>query len=133
MKSIPTLAALCVIALPAFAEDLAEGERLFVNHCATCHGPEARGDGPMTPVLAVPPADLTGLSARNGGVFPIGRVIRRIDGTTEVLAHGGPMPVFGLLLDGPSEAVLTPDGSEIIAPERIVDIVSWLATLQKDM
>lgn len=125
------LSALLAVALPVGAEDLVQGERLFMDHCATCHGTGAKGDGPMAAVLSVAPADLTGLSARNAGVFPVSRVIRRIDGTTEVLAHGGPMPIFGLLFKGPSEAILAPDGSEVIAPERIVDVVSWLESLQE--
>ena len=122
---------LIALAGAAAADDAARGERLFADHCATCHGESARGDGPMAAILSVAPANLTGLSARNDGAFPTDRVVRRIDGTTEILAHGGPMPIFGLLLDGPSEAVLAPDGSEIVAPEAIVDIVTWLETLQE--
>ena len=122
--------ALCA-ATAAQAEDPANGAQLFSNHCATCHGPTGEGDGPMRAVLSVPPADLTALSATNGGTFPLARVIRRIDGTTEVMAHGGPMPIFGLILDGPSEAVLAPDGSELVAAEAIVDIVSWLRGVQR--
>ena len=85
----------------------------------------------MASMLTVRPADLTRLSSGNGGVFPIDRVVRRIDGTTEVMAHGGPMPIFGLLLQGPSEAILAPDGSEIVAPEAIVQIAAWLETVQE--
>lgn len=126
------LACLAAFATPAVAKDVAIGARLFADHCATCHGTGAKGDGPMAKVLSVQPANLTLLSTRNGGVFPTGQVIRRIDGTTEVMAHGGPMPLFGLILEGPSAAILTPDGSEIIAAEAIVDIAAWLMSVQKD-
>ena len=112
-------------------EDAGRGERLFADHCAVCHGLEARGDGPMTAILSVAPADLTILSNSNDGVFPADRIIRRIDGTTEVLAHGGPMPVFGMLLEGPSDVILAPDGSEIIAAESIVEITAWLQEIQE--
>ena len=44
----------------------------------------------------------------------------------------GAMPLFGLILEGPSEAILAPDGSEVIAPEAIVDIAAWLQTVQKE-
>ena len=121
-----------VIATPALAEDPERGQRLFADHCAACHGREARGDGPMAPVLSILPADLTRLSASNDGSFPIGHVIRRIDGTMEVLAHGGPMPIFGLLLEGPSDVILAPDGSEIIASEGIVNIAAWLQSIQEE-
>lgn len=130
MRTFITIFAL--LAAPAvLAEDAERGQALFITHCATCHGSSAMGDGPMAAVLSVRPADLTALSADNAGTFPTGRVVRRIDGTTEVMAHGGPMPLFGLLLDGPSDIVLTPDGSEMIAPEAIVDIVTWLQSIQE--
>ena len=113
------------------AEDIGRGERLFADHCAVCHGLDARGNGPMAAILSVAPADLTMLSTSSEGVFPADRIVRRIDGTTEVLAHGGPMPVFGMLLEGPSDVVLAPDGSEIIAAESIVEITTWLQEIQE--
>ena len=131
MRRTAGLLAALAFATSAAAEDAAIGERLFTDHCAACHGTRAEGDGPMASVLSIRPANLTELSAGNGGVFPTDRVIRRIDGTTEVLAHGGPMPLFGLILEGPSDAILTPDGSEIIAPEAIVDIAAWLQSIQE--
>lgn len=131
MKRTFAIIAALVLGQSALADDPERGERYFSDHCVVCHGEDAAGGGPMAAVLSVAPADLTQLSAANGGVFPTDRVVRRIDGTTEVLAHGGPMPIFGLLLAGPSEAVLAPDGSEVIAPEAIVDIVAWLELIQQ--
>ena len=58
-------------------------------------------------------------------------VVRRIDGETEVLAHGGPMPLFGLVLQGPSGIVVAKDGSEIVTSEAIVDIAAWLEEIQQ--
>jgi mono/diheme cytochrome c family protein len=116
---------------PAFAQDLAEGRAGYAAHCAVCHGTNARGDGPMASLLTIPPADLTGLSARNGGVFPMDRAIRRIDGTEDMAVHGGPMPLFGALLQGPSAAIVAPDGSEVVAPEAIVNIAAWLQGQQR--
>ncbi len=119
------------IACPAVAEEVSRGQEFFADHCVVCHGPGATGDGLMAPLLMIRIADLTQLAADNGGVFPTDRVIRRIDGTHEVLAHGGPMPLFGLLLEGPSDVILAPDGSEIIASEAIVEITAWLQSIQK--
>lgn len=132
MRRTALLIASLAFATSAAADDPERGQRLFADHCATCHGLGAVGDGPMAAVLSVGPADLTALSAGNGGVFPLDRLVRRIDGTTEVLAHGGPMPIFGLVLEGPSDVILAPDGSEIIASEAIVDIAAWLETIQKE-
>ena len=85
----------------------------------------------MAGILSVAPADLTGLSRANGGVFPLGQVLRRVDGREEVRAHGGAMPVFGRLLDGPSVAVLAPDGSEIVTSEALAGIAVWLEEIQR--
>ena len=122
---------LTVLALPAFAQDATEGAATFLDHCAGCHGAEARGDGPMASLLTVAPPDLTRLAYREGGDFPLTRVIERIDGTTEVRAHGGPMPIFGLLLDGPSVMLVAPDGSDVSAPEGIGNIAAWLEEVQR--
>ncbi|MCG6885154.1 MAG: cytochrome c [Silicimonas sp.] len=122
---------LALMTTPALAQDAEEGAAAFFNHCAGCHGQAAAGDGPMASLLAVPPADLTGLAERNGGDFPLKRVAQRIDGTTEVRAHGGPMPVFGLLLDGPTVVIAAPDGSDVTLPEGIANIVAWLMEVQR--
>lgn len=131
MRRTAFLLTALAFATAAAADDPGRGRDLFADHCATCHGRNASGDGPMASVLSVRPPDLTALSSGNAGTFPLDRVIRRIDGTTEVLAHGGPMPIYGLLLQGPSEAILAPDGSELIAPEAIVDIATWLQEIQR--
>lgn len=41
------------------AAAIAEGARLYPQHCAGCHGVQGQGDGPDAKGLAVPPADLT--------------------------------------------------------------------------
>jgi putative copper export protein/mono/diheme cytochrome c family protein len=38
---------------------IANGQRLFLRDCATCHGAQGRGDGPAAASLPVAPADLT--------------------------------------------------------------------------
>jgi len=129
MKTLTLLA--IFLASTASAQDVAQGRDVFQNHCATCHGTGARGNGPMADVLSVVPTDLTTLAASNGGEFPTARVVRRVDGQREVLAHGGPMPLWGMILDGPSAMIVAPDGAEIVAPEAIVDVAAWLATVQR--
>jgi mono/diheme cytochrome c family protein len=129
MKTLTLLA--IFLASTASAQDVAQGRDVFQNHCATCHGTGARGDGPMADVLSVVPTDLTALAASNGGEFPAARVVRRVDGQREVLAHGGPMPLWGMILDGPAAVIVAPDGAEIVAPEAIVDVAAWLATVQR--
>jgi putative copper export protein/mono/diheme cytochrome c family protein len=41
------------------AASIATGRALFAEHCAACHGTQARGDGPAAKDLQPPPADLT--------------------------------------------------------------------------
>ncbi|MGI9390244.1 MAG: c-type cytochrome [Boseongicola sp.] len=132
MRSILVTSAVFAAAFgSAEAQDVDRGRDLFLSHCATCHGLAAQGDGPMSGVLSIPPADLTVLAVNNDGAFPAGMVVRRIDGETEVLAHGGPMPLFGLVLQGPSGVVVASDGNEIITSEAIVDIAAWLEEIQQ--
>jgi mono/diheme cytochrome c family protein len=115
----------------ATAQDTALGQALYLDHCATCHGTGAEGDGPMTALLRVAPPDLTELAAAEGGVFPLERVVRRIDGRDEVLAHGGPMPVFGMILGGESGLIDAFDGTPVFTTQSVVDIAAWLQTIQK--
>ena len=50
------------------------GRDIFRYYCATCHGREGRGDGPVGAQLKTRPANLTRLAASNGGQFPLERV-----------------------------------------------------------
>jgi len=129
MRTLTLLAIFLASAAPA--QDAARGKDVFATHCATCHGVGARGNGPMADVLSVMPSDLTALAASSGGVFPTAQVVRRIDGQREVLAHGGPMPLWGLILEGPSAVIVAPNGVEIVAPELIVDVAAWLEEVQR--
>ena len=62
-----------------FAQDVEIGSELYQHYCATCHGIDATGHGPMAGILVIQPTDLTQLSAADG-VFPTARVVARIDG-----------------------------------------------------
>lgn len=42
---------------PRAAPDLAEGQRLFATQCATCHGAQGRGDGPLARGMDPAPSD----------------------------------------------------------------------------
>lgn len=45
--------------VPRTAASVAAGKELFQAKCASCHGPEGKGDGPLAGTLRLPPADLT--------------------------------------------------------------------------
>jgi mono/diheme cytochrome c family protein len=130
------LAAAVCLAGPALAEgedvvgDAVTGAALYRAHCAVCHGLEARGDGPMAPVLLVPPADLRRLAARHGGVFPLERVAARIDGRDPLVSHGSDMPIWGGFFEGRDVALRTEAGQPLLTRQPIADLVAWLRTIQ---
>ncbi len=66
---------------------LAEGADDYESHCAACHGPAGRGDGPMAAILVLPPSDLTGIARARQGVFPFWRVYEIIQGRAPVKGH----------------------------------------------
>ncbi|MDX2484945.1 MAG: cytochrome c [Pseudodonghicola sp.] len=123
---------LAVAALPALAQDVKTGAELYRVHCATCHGIEGSGQGPMAGVLVIQPDDLTGLAKDNGGSFPIERVIKRIDGRDPLVSHGSPMPVYGFFFEGKGKAVKIANGQPIMTTEPIVDLLAYLQSLQSE-
>jgi mono/diheme cytochrome c family protein len=87
--------------LPAADTDVdaaaaAKGRVTYGRYCVSCHGPQAKGDGPLARDLSVPVPDLTTLAQRSGGKFPYDRVARVIQGGEKVRGHGtADMPAWG--------------------------------------
>ncbi len=132
MKKTTTLIfAILLQAAPLVAQDIESGEQIFNDRCATCHGLDGKGHGPMAAILTLQPADLTQLSASDG-VFPTARVVRRIDGRDPLVSHGSPMPVFGDFFEGKDAALKTKSGQPIMTSQPIVDLVAWLESLQSN-
>ena len=74
------------------------GKHEFQRSCATCHGVDAKGNGPSAASLNAKPADLTQLSKNHGGVFLFWRVYEEIEGSKDVVIreHGTrEMPIWG--------------------------------------
>lgn len=130
-RSTACFAALCMSALPVIAQDADMGRALYQTHCASCHGADANGEGPLAPALLLQPVDLTGLSAAHDGDFPLERVLRRIDGTDPLVSHGSPMPVYGPYFEGVANTPMKlPTGQPILAPEPMADLVAYLMSIQ---
>lgn len=115
--------------VPLVAQDIDVGEQVYNDLCATCHGLDGKGHGPMAAILTLQPTDLTQLSAVDS-VFPTARVVGRIDGRDPLVSHGSPMPVFGDYFEGKDTALKTPSGQPIMTSQPIVDLVEWLQALQ---
>ena len=124
---------LITLAVPLAAQeaDPALGGQLFERFCTSCHGAGAAGDGPRVNELNPQPPDLTRLSLRHDGVFPLERVVRRIDGRDPLVSHGSPMPVYGELFDeAPWVAIKTDSGQPLLTSGPVVDLVAWLRSVQ---
>jgi mono/diheme cytochrome c family protein len=102
------------------------GASLFRTYCASCHGADARGAGPVTAHLRLMPPSLTTFALRNGGLFPSERVRRIIDGR-DVPAHGSyEMPVWGDAFRRTREGL-----SDRAISARIDAILRYLETIQE--
>lgn len=130
MRHIFTSALLATLATTLQAQDIDDGRGYFNVHCATCHGLDARGDGPMAPILLLQPKDLTQLQNEAKGVFPRSAVIAKIDGRDPLLAHGSPMPVYGPFFEGKGITIRGEEGILIMTSQPIVDLIAYLEDIQ---
>ena len=104
------------------------GSYLFKTYCATCHGKEGKGDGPLASSLRFAPSDLTLLAKRGGGSFPTEQVFRTIDGRKPVKGHGGPdMPVWGDAFKGSVDGF-----TEEKVKAKIDALVDFLKSIQAE-
>jgi mono/diheme cytochrome c family protein len=102
------------------------GRDLFDFYCATCHGRDGKGNGPVAAALKALPPDLTRLARDNGGAFPRHRVEMFIthDGSVSTPAHGtSDMPVWGPVFRGL-------DPSDTLVRVRIANVVDYIASIQ---
>jgi mono/diheme cytochrome c family protein len=128
---IAIFALLMGFAAPAVAQDVQQGATLYQYYCATCHGVSGTSNGPMSPSLVVRPADLTTLTARNDAVFPVTRVVMRIDGREPLVSHGSMMPVYGDFFEGRDVATKAETGQPIMTSQPIVDLLAFLQSIQQ--
>jgi mono/diheme cytochrome c family protein len=121
--------ALLLAGAPAHAEDEAQGKQLFTKYCGSCHGPDGKGDGYLASSLKQKPADLTLIAKKNGGKFPEQTVMRFIDGTTDVRAHGNPdMPVWGEVF---KEQIASSPTQQAEIRATILAIVNYIGSIQQ--
>jgi mono/diheme cytochrome c family protein len=106
--------------------DSLEGQALYREYCAVCHGEQGKGDGPMARALKSPPADLTRIAIRNGGTFPLKKVERIISGDSPLEAGHGTreMPVWGPIF---SQIAWDVDLGNI----RVANLAKYIESLQK--
>ena len=102
------------------------GKTTYLEYCASCHGPDARGTGPAASALKTPPADLTGLAKSHGGKFPDEYVGGILQFGKPVSAHGSrEMPVWGGIFSRRE------NGDKAATQRRLRNLLEYLATLQE--
>ena len=137
---IPSLllsAALCVTTgVRAQDEDFSVtfGKTEFGKRCAVCHGLTGAGEGALADMLNEAPPDLTKISQRNNGKFPVLDVYQAIDGRRGLRAHGtSEMPLWGDYYNRDAgERLRVPHdvNYEEIVHGRVLALVYYLQSIQ---
>jgi mono/diheme cytochrome c family protein len=103
------------------------GEVMFKQYCATCHGADAMGNGPLAASLKTPPADLTTLAKRHGGRFPYDYVTNVLRFGPGPSVHGSSdMPAWGPIFRSFNKH------DERAVQKRIKNLCDYLASLQRN-
>ena len=101
----------------------ASGKEMFGAYCASCHGPDGKGNGPAAPALKKQPADLTLLAKKNGGKFPTMSVMLSIEDVTQNVHGSKDMPVWGPIFSSVSY-------SSALVKQRIRNLAGYIESLQ---
>ena len=103
-----------------------KGPALYQAYCASCHGVDGTGGGPMAKSLKVAPTDLTRIAARSGGMFPLAGVSQIITGEKAVPGGHGTreMPVWGPIFS-------QVDADQDLGRMRIDNLARYLREIQK--
>jgi mono/diheme cytochrome c family protein len=107
-------------------QDYSSGAYLYRTFCASCHGEQGAGDGPVASMLLVRSPDLATIAVRSGGTFKRPEVYAAIDGRRRIPGHGSTdMPIWG-------DALKATEGhDDAIVKKRIDAIVAHLESLQR--
>lgn len=127
----------------ARAEDADVGKAEYQSSCASCHGADGKGKGPVSGQLKSPPSDLTLLARNNGGSFPEAAVYETISGSKTVAAHGTrEMPIWGERfnpivslphsVDPAYWKLAGPENDpDLVVRKRILAVTGYLARIQQ--
>jgi mono/diheme cytochrome c family protein len=127
-RTIPaTLALFGFVAACAPEATPPSGEALYNRYCASCHGADAKGDGPVAASLRIPPPDLTMLAQRAGGRFDEAAVMGAIDGRRIIAGHGTrEMPVWGAVFEQELKDSTYPGYTGMLRSRTLSDYVRTL-------
>jgi len=132
-------------ATSARADDpaVAQGKQLYTKYCASCHGPDGKGGGPVGAMLTPKASDLTVIAKKNGGTFPFYEVMQMIDGRGPSgqqenaslpglpKAHGeAGMPVWGEIFSRQELSKGSSLDLQLQATGKIMMITEYLQSIQ---
>ena len=123
----------CIVggAVQSIADETpADGEMLFGEHCARCHGADGTGNGSDAKNLKTRPSDLTQIAARRDGVWPMLEVMSIVDGYTKQTTPREEMPLISALTDGPMVEFDTGNGLLTQVSARLIDVANYLESIQ---
>jgi hypothetical protein len=153
--ALATAGFLLALIFIAWSQGSEMGKMEFLSNCATCHGVDGKGAGPLAARLKSRPPDLTLLATKNHGVYSSDDVYQMIDGREGARKHRSmEMPIWGCRhesqhgpLRGPHgkkamlrkkvhapsfESLLDlPCGSDSAIKARILSIVDYLSHIQQ--
>jgi mono/diheme cytochrome c family protein len=104
------------------------GKVMFKQYCASCHGIDGKGQGPLASMLKVPPANLTTLAKRHEGKFPYDYVsnVLRFGPGPSILHGSSDMPTWGPIFQ------YLDKNDEGAVKQRIKNLCNYLASLQEE-
>jgi mono/diheme cytochrome c family protein len=103
------------------------GRQTFKGYCASCHGLDGKGHGPVTRSLKKSPPDLTTLAKRHGGTFPQEYVTNVLRFGLGFSTHGSSeMPVWGPIFQYEEHY------NEAAVRQRIKNLCEYLESIQHD-
>ncbi|MBE1282981.1 MAG: c-type cytochrome [Rhodobacteraceae bacterium] len=106
-----------------------EGEGVFLDNCAACHGVRGEG-GELIGGQTAP--DLTLIAARSDGELPVAEVLSKIDGYGQGHSTDQVMPEFGALFAGETVPVDV-DGTLTPTPRPLAALLAYLESVQRPL
>ena len=117
---LTTLGFLTAFNFCAWSQVSETGKMEFLSNCATCHGVDAKGTGPLAGRLKSRPPDLTLLAKKNHGVYSSDAVYQMIDGREGARNHRSiEMPIWGCRHEGPHVPPRSSHGKRVVPRKKL--------------
>ena len=140
VEGLLVLSLITGFSMPGWAQQPDIGKLEYESSCASCHGVDGKGTGPVAAALKTKPADLTTIAKENNGVFPFGHIYGVIDGRQKVKSHGArDMPIWGFRYSPPPVPGVNPVVPYFVDPlydrepiirGRILAVIDYLYRIQ---